>query len=442
MFKTFRNAFKIKDIRSRLLFTFIAMIIVRLGSQLPVPGINREFFSQQIGLQTSLGFFDTLTGGSFSQMSIFALNITPYITSSIIMQLLTIAIPKLEELQKDGEDGRKKILEYTRYVTVALALVESIAMAIGFGRSGYLDGGLTFSNVAIIVASLTAGSAFLMWLGERITEKGVGNGISIILLINIIAKLPSDMTMLFRQFVLGASNVMSGLLGAVVIVAVIVAVVVFVVLLQSAQRKIPVQYAKKMQGRKMVGGQSSHIPLKVNTAGVIPVIFAGSLMQFPIVVSSFFGVQPARANTWPKVLYLLDQNAWCDFSSFGEFKYTLGLLIYIALVIFFAYFYTSITFNPIEVSNNMKKQGGFIPGIRPGKPTTEYLTRVVNYIILVGAIALTIIAVIPIFFSGAFNAQISFGGTSLIIIVGVVLDSIKQIESQMLVRHYKGFLND
>jgi preprotein translocase subunit SecY len=375
-------------------------------------------------------------------MSIFALNITPYITSSIIMQLLTIAIPKLEELQKDGEDGRKKIAEYTRYVTVALALIESIAMAIGFGSSGLLDGGTTFTNVAIIVASLTAGSAFLMWLGERITEKGVGNGISVILLINIIARMPSDITNLYKKFIAAAPNVINGLLSTVVIVAVIVSVVAFIVLLQNAQRKIPVQYAKKVQGRKMVGGQSSHIPLKVNTAGVIPVIFAGSLLQFPIVISSFFGVTPARAHFWPKVLYLFNQNSWCNFTSLGEFKYTIGLLIYIVLVIFFAYFYTSITFNPIEVSNNMKKQGGFIPGIRPGKPTTEYLTRVLNYIIFIGAVGLTIIAVIPIFFSGAFGADVSFGGTSLIIIVGVVLDTIKQIESQMLVRHYKGFLND
>ncbi len=442
MLKTFRNAFKIKDIRSKLVYTFIALIIVRLGSQLPVPRIDREYFSQWMGTQTSLGFFDTLTGGSFTQMSIFALNITPYITSSIIMQLLTIAIPKLEELQKEGEDGRRKIAEFTRYVTVGLALIESIAMAIGFGRSGFLEGGATFTNVSIIVASLTAGSAFLMWLGERITEKGVGNGISIILLINIVARMPSDITSLYKKFVSGASNVINGLVAAVIIIAIIAAVVAFIVLLQNAQRKIPVQYAKKVQGRKMVGGQSSHIPLKVNTAGVIPVIFAGSLMQFPIVISSFFQVSPARAYFWPKVLYLLNQNTWCNFSSLGEFKYSIGLLIYIVMVIFFAYFYTSITFNPIEVSNNMKKQGGFIPGIRPGKPTTEYLTKVLNHIIFIGAVGLTIVAVIPIFFSGAFGADVSFGGTSLIIIVGVVLDTIKQIESQMLVRHYKGFLND
>lgn len=442
MFKTFRNAFKIKDIRSKLVYTFIALIIVRLGSQLPVPGIDREYFSQWIGQQTSLGFFDTLTGGSFTQMSIFALNITPYITSSIIMQLLTIAIPKLEELQKDGDDGRKKIAELTRYLTVGLALIESFAMAIGFGGSDILAGGITFTNVAIIVVSFTAGSAFLMWLGERITEKGVGNGISIILLINIVARMPSDMTSLYQTFIDGAQNVVGAILAAIFILAIIISMVVFIIILQNAQRKIPVQYAKKMQGRKMVGGQSSHIPLKVNTAGVIPVIFAGSLLQFPIVISSFFGVTPARAYIWPKVLYLLNQNAWCNFSSFGEFKYSIGLVFYVILLIFFAYFYTSITFNPIEVSNNMKKQGGFIPGIRPGKPTTEYLNKVLNNIIFIGAAGLAIVAVVPIFFSGAFGADVSFSGTSLIIVVGVVLETMKQIESQMLVRHYKGFLND
>lgn len=363
------------------------------------------------------------------------------------MQLLTIAIPKLEEMQKDGEDGRKKIAEYTRYVTVALAVIESVAMAIGFGNSGYLDGGLTFTGVVMVAVSLTAGSAFLMWLGERITEKGVGNGISIILLINIISRIPSDMSTLYKKFVDvdSSGNVVNSILAAAIILAVIVAMVVFIIFLQDGERKIPVQYAKKVQGRKMVGGQTSSIPLKVNTAGVIPVIFAGSLLQFPIIIASLFGTNPASgagASLGQKILKIMNQQAWCNFTSFGEFKYTLGLVIYIALLIFFAYFYTSITFNPIEISNNMKKQGGFIPGIRPGKPTTDYLTKVLNNIIFIGAISLTIVAVVPIFFSGAFDANVSFSGTSLIIIVGVVLETMKQIESQMLVRHYKGFLND
>ena len=442
MLQTLRNALKVKDIRSRLLYTFIAMIIVRLGCSLPVPGVDHNYFQAWMATQSGLGFLDTLTGGSFSQMSIFALNISPYINASIIMQLLTIAIPKLEEMQKDGETGRKKIAEISRYLTIGLAIIESIAMAIGFGNSGILEGGLTFTNVVVITASFTAGSAFLMWLGERITDKGIGNGISMILLINIVANLPTDFTNLFQKFVFGASTVVHGVIGCLIILAVVVGMVVLVVLLQGAERRISVQYAKKMQGRKLVGGQSTFIPIKVNTSGVIPVIFAMSLMQTPIIVSSFFGVQPARENIWPKILYLLSSNNWFNVGSFGEFKYTLGAVLYIALIIFFAYFYTSVTFNPMEVANNMKKQGGFIPGIRPGRPTTEYLTKVLNYIVFIGAVALIIVAILPIIFSGVFGANVSFGGTSIIIIVGVILETIKKIDSQLLVRQYKGFLND
>ena len=444
MIKTLRNALKVKEVRDRLLYTFLALIIVRIGCQLPVPGVNRDYFAAWFEQQTALSFFDAMTGGSFTQMSIFALNITPYITSSIIIQLLTIAIPRLEEMQKDGEDGRKKIAEYTRYLAVGLAVIESLAMAIGFGNQGLLEGGVTFTNVAVAVTSLTAGTAYLMWLGERITQKGLGNGTSVILLVNIASRIPSDIVNLYNQFIANAS-ILNKIIAAVVILVVIVGMVVFIILLQDGERRIPVQYAKKVQGRKMVGGQSSHIPLKVNTAGVVPVIFASSLMSFPIVIAQFFGVYPASgegANFGQKMLKILNQSAWCNFSSFGEFKYTLGLVLYIALVIFFAYFYTSVTFNPIEVSNNMKKQGGFIPGIRPGKPTTDYLTKVLNYIIFIGAVGLMIVAIIPIFFSGAFNASVSFAGTSLIIIVGVVLETMKKVESMMLVRHYKGFLND
>ena len=439
MFNTFRNAFKVKDIRTRLIYTFIALIVVRLGTLLPAPAIDQNLTKS---LFSNLGFFNSLTGGSFTRMSIFALSITPYISSSIIVQLLTIAIPKLEELQKEGEDGKKKMTALTRYITVGLAVIESGAMAIGFGNTGYLEGGLTFSNVVLVIASLTAGSAFLMWVGEKITQNGVGNGISIILLVNIVSTMPSDFINLYRTFIQGQS-VVKGILAALIILVVFVLTIVFVVVLSNAERKIPVQYAKKVQGRKMVGGQTSHIPLKVNTAGVIPVIFAGSLMSFPGVIASFWGVEPARAYFWPKVLKVLDQRSWLRiFDGWHEFKYSIGLLLYIAMIIFFAYFYTSITFNPIEVANNMKKQGGFIPGIRPGKPTTEYLTKVLNHIIFIGAIGLTIISIIPIFFSGAFGAYVSFGGTSVIIIVGVIIETIKQIESQLLVRHYKGFLND
>ena len=443
MLKKFRDALKVKDIRNKLIYTFFAIIIVRIGSQLPIPGVDRNYFSSWFNGQTQLSFFDAMTGGSFSTMSVFALSITPYITSSIIMQLLTIAIPSLEELQKDGEEGRKKINEWTRYIAVVLAIMESAAMAIGFGNKGYFENGnFGVTAVVISVVSLTAGSTFLMWLGERITEKGVGNGISIILLVNIISRIPQDLVSLYNQFVKGSVGAKA--VAVFVIAAIIIAMVVFIIILSDGERRISVQYAKKLQGRKMVGGQSSHIPLKVNTAGVIPVIFAGSLLSFPIVIASFFGVQPAsgEVHIFQKFLKVCNQDAWCNFSNIYELKYTLGLLVYIALIIFFAYFYTSVTFNPIEVSNNMKKQGGFIPGIRPGKPTTDYLTKVLNSIILIGAIGLTIVAVIPIFFSGAFNASVSFSGTSLIIIVGVVLETMKQIDSQMLVRHYKGFLGE
>ncbi|MBQ8799617.1 MAG: preprotein translocase subunit SecY [Lachnospiraceae bacterium] len=441
MFDTVKNAFKVKDIRNKLLYTLLCLLIVRIGCAFPVPGIDRDYFQLWLAEKEGLGFLDTLTGGSFSQMSIFALNISPYITSSIVVQLLTIVFPKLEELQKDGETGKKKIAELSRYLTIVLAVIESIALIIGFGNSGILEGGLKFWNATVITVSFTAGSAFLMWLGERITEKGVGNGISMILLVNIVASLPNDFSNLVKKFVINPEAVVNKVLGVVGIAAVAIVLVVLVILLQDAQRKIPVQYAKKVQGRKMVGGQGSFIPLKVNTAGVIPVIFASSLMTTPVIFMSFLGVSPARAHFWPKVAYLLTSDNWFNFKD-GEFKYTLGALIYVALLLIFAYFYTSITFNPMEVANNMKKQGGFIPGIRPGRPTTEYLSKVLNYIVLIGAVALTIISLIPMIFSGAFQAKVSFGGTSIIIIAGVILETIKQIDSQLLVRQYKGFLND
>ena len=443
MFKNLIDALKVPEIRKRLLFTLFCVIIVRLGCLIPVPVINQQVFKQWLETyQLSLGFLDTLTGGSFSEMSIFALNISPYINASIIMQLLTIAIPKLEEMQKDGEDGRQKINTISRYLTIVLALIEATAMAISFGNSGYfVSGELTFREVAIMALAFTAGTAFLMWLGERITERGVGNGISIILLINIVARLPQDISTLVTRFVTGASSVIMGIVGAIVILVIIVGMVVLIVLLQDAERRIPVQYAKKIQGRKMVGGQASSIPLKVNTSGVIPVIFAMSLLQFPIIFSSFFGVTPSRTQgVWPKILYLFSQNKWFNTAE-GEFIYTLGVVIYIALIIFFAYFYTAVTFNPIEIANNLKKQSGFIPGIRPGKPTSDYLTEVLNRIIFIGAIALAVVAVIPIFFTGIFQVSVSFAATSIIIVVGVILETMKQIESMMAVRHYTGFLD-
>jgi preprotein translocase subunit SecY len=437
MLKTLINAFKIKEIRKKLLFTFAMLVVIRFGSQLPVPGVDRTYFANWFSQQTgdAFNFFDAFTGGSFLNMSVLALNITPYITSSIIMQLLTIAIPKLEEMQRDGADGRKKIASITRYVTVGLALIESGAMAIGFGRQGLLE---TYNviNVITVITALTAGSAFLMWIGERITENGVGNGISIVLTINILSRMPQDISSLFEKFVIGKS-IAKGVVAAIIIIGIMILMVVLVIILNDGVRKIPVQYAKKIQGRKMVGGQTTNIPLKVNTSGVIPVIFASSLLQLPTIICSLFSV--SSTGVWAEILKGLNSNYWCNPDNM---IYSIGLVVYIVLVIFFAYFYTSITFNPLEISENMKKQGGFVPGIRPGKPTSDYLTKVLNRIVFIGAVGLTIVCVLPYFFNGIFGASVSFGGTSLIIIVSVVLETVKQIESQMLVRNYKGFLND
>ena len=440
MLNSIQKAFKVKEVRERLLYTFMMLIVIRIGSCLPIPGVDASFLKEFFtNLQNSgMGFVNAITGGSFSNMSLFALSITPYITSSIIMQLMTIAIPKLEEMQKEGEDGRKKIAEYTRYLTVALALFQSSAMAIGFGKQGLLyEDAQNVWGYMTVIAAMTAGSALLMWIGERITEKGVGNGISIVLLINIVSSLPQDVLMLYERFMAGKS-VAVATVAAIIVLAVVVATVVFVLVLNGAERRIPVQYSKKMQGRRMIGGQSSHIPLKVNTAGVIPVIFASSIMSMPVMIAQFFNVDYSTFGG--KILMALSSANWFR----PEMPvYSVGLLIYIVLVVLFAYFYTSITFNPLEVANNMKKSGGFIPGVRPGKPTSDFLNNILNYIVFIGATGLVIVCIVPIIASGLFNVgSLSFGGTSLIIIAGVILETIKAVDSIMLVRNYKGFLND
>ena len=437
MFETLKSVFKVKEMRRKLLYLIWMIFVIRIGSQLPVPGVDSDFFKQWFESNTgdAFNFFDAFTGGSFTQMSIFALNITPYITSSIIIQLLTIAIPALEEMQRDGEEGRKKLTAITRYVTVGLALFESVAMAIGFGRQGMIPN-MSFLKGIVVVASLTAGSAMLMWLGERITEKGIGNGISIVLTINIVSRIPSDMSLLYENFVKG-KTIAKGMLAACIIAVIILFVVVLVLILNGAERRIPVQYSRKMVGRKMMGGQSTNIPLKVNTAGVIPVIFASSIMSFPSIIAQFAG-KGNGTGIGSEILRGLSSNNWCNPS---QIQYSWGLIVYVVLCVFFAYFYTSITFNPLEVADNIKKQGGFIPGIRPGKPTSDYLTKILNYIIFIGAVGLVIVAVIPLFFNRVFGANVSFGGTSIIIIVGVILETVKQVESQLLVRNYKGFLN-
>ena len=356
MFETLKNVFRVKEMRRKLLYVLWMILVIRVGSQLPVPGVDSDFFKQwfESNAGDAFNLFDAFTGGSFTEMSIFALNITPYITSSIIMQLLTIAIPALEEMHRDGEEGRKKITAITRYVTVGLALFQSVAMSIGFGRQGLIPDMTVFKAIVVVVC-LTAGSAMLMWIGERITEKGIGNGISIVLTVNIVSRIPSDMLLLYENFVQG-KTIAKGLLAGVIIIAIILLVVVFVLILNGAERRIPVQYSKKMVGRKLMGGQSTNIPLKVNTAGVIPIIFASSIMSFPGIIAQFAGAANG-SGIGSEIIRGLSQNNWCNPS---QIHYSWGLLLYIVLCVFFAYFYTSITFNPLEVSDNIKKQGGFI----------------------------------------------------------------------------------
>lgn len=439
MLETLKKALKVKEIRKRLLYTFVMLIVVRLGCQIAIPFVNADMVAEVTSpfKEGGFSFLSAITGGSLENMSIFALNITPYITASIIMQLLTIAIPKLDELQKDGEEGRKKIAEITRYLTVALALIESTAMIIGFANQGIFNtDSISYGSMSSLrkwgvvltgIIAMTAGSAVLMWIGEQITEKGVGNGISIVLTINIISGMPSDISNLFTTFVTGeGKSIGMRILSALIIIGVIVGIVVLVVILQAATRNIAVQMSQKVQGRRQVGGQQSNIPLKVNTAGVIPIIFASSLLQFPVVIASFFGKQPEWVN-------YLTQSHWCKPS---QLKYSIGFVVYLLLVLFFAYFYTSITFNPREVAKNLNDRGGFIPGIRSGKPTVEYLTKILNYIIFIGAVGLIIVAVIPILASGLTGANVGFGGTSIIIIVGVILETLQTIKSMIAERSY------
>lgn len=437
MFETLRNALKVKDIRKRLLFTLVVLVICRLGSQLPIPGIDTDTISQYLNslLGDSFNLLNSFTGGSFESMSLFALNVTPYITASIIIQLLTIAIPALEELYRDGEDGRKKINNITRFVTLALSVLESAGLAIGFGKQGLLSNYGPLIVIEMIVC-LTAGSVFVMWLGEQITDKGVGNGVSIILLCNIVSRMPSDLFNLYQKFMEG-KQISNVIIAGVIIFLVILGTIIFTIVLNDAERRIPVQYSRKIQGGSQLGGLGSTLPVKVNTANVMPIIFSSSLLQFPLVIKQLVGANPK--GTAGFIFNALNQSNWCNPD---HWNWSIGLIIYLLLNVVFAYFYTSITFNPLEISNNMKKQGGYIPGVRPGKATVDYLNSILTYIIFIGAIGLCIVAVIPIFFNGFFGANVSFGGTSIIIIAGVVLETMKQIESQTLVRQYTGFLTE
>ena len=431
MFKGIKQIFSArnKDVKNKILFTLLILFIYKLGTTVRVPGT--ENITQDLGF---LELLNVMGGGSLKNFSIFALGVTPYISASIIVQLLQMdIIPYFSNLAKEGYSGRTKLNKITRYLGIALAFLQGLVMSFSFlGESAT---SLDYLRVTLI---LTAGTCFLLWLGDQITRKGVGNGISIVLTINIISRIPEDLSTLWSQFIASAANIPKAIVAGLIIVAIIAAMVVFVVLLQDAQRKIPVQYSSKIRGNKQMGGQQTCIPLKVNTSGVIPVIFAQSLMQTPVIIASFLGKGNGNG-IGSKILKGLSQSNWCDPK---EPVYSIGLIVYIVLIIAFAYFYTNITFNPLEIANNMKRSGGFIPGIRPGKPTSDYLNQILNYIVFIGAIGLAFIAFVPIFFNGVFNADVSFGGTSIIIIVGVVIETLKQIESQMRVRYYKGFLDD
>ncbi|WP_129724349.1 preprotein translocase subunit SecY [Xylanivirga thermophila] len=419
MFDTLKNAWRIKDIRQKIIFTIVMLFIYRVGTYVPIPGVDSSYIQAIVEKGGLLGFFDMITGGAFANYTIFAMGITPYINSSIIMQLLTVAIPKLEELAKEGEDGRKKIAQYTRYVTIILAFIQSLGITYGLARGAIVGG--TFFSYFLVALTLTAGTAFLMWMGEQITDKGIGNGISLLIFASIVSRLPVAIaTTIQRTFVAKVQSVWS--LPLIIVFAVLL--IAGVIYVDLGERRIPVQYSKRVVGRKVYGGQSTHIPMKVNASGVLPIIFAISILSFP------------------QTIALLVPNSgfanWVG-SHFNQGS-ALYAIIYGLLIIFFTYFYTQITFNPVEIANNLKQYGGFVMGIRPGKPTAEYLSRISNRITFVGSLFLTAIAIIPIIASAVAKIPMYFGGTAILILVGVAMETSRELESQMLMRHYKGFL--
>ena len=429
MLKTLQNAWKIPDLRKKMLYTILMLIIFRLGSFIPVPGINGEMIKEMMGgfNEGIQGLINNFSGGALERASIFAMSITPYINASIILQLLTVAIPALEKLSKEGEEGRKKIASYTRYITVILAFVQ--ATGLYFSLQGAMASTGVFAYF-IVTFTFTAGTAFLMWLGEQITDKGIGNGISMLIVIGIVSRGPAMIQSMKAMVVQGGGVNIQSVAAIIAILVIAIVAVAFVVLMNEAERKIPVQYAKRVVGRKAYGGQSTHIPLKVIMAGVMPIIFAVSIMSFPQTISMFVHGQNAPTEgAWAFVLKIFSQT------------HPFYMICYFLLILFFTYFYTAIQFNPIEVANNMKRNGGFIPGIRPGKPTSDYIAKVLSKVNLIGAIFLAIIAIFPLILAFIPSMSgISIGGTSLLIVVGVALETVKQLESQMLMRHYKGFL--
>ncbi|MDO4868772.1 MAG: preprotein translocase subunit SecY [Bacillota bacterium] len=424
MLRTVAKAWNIPDLRKKIIFTLCMLLIFRIGAQIPVPGMDRTVLEQTFDSDTGLfALFNLFSGGAFSNFTIFALSITPYITASIILQLLTIAIPALERLSREGTEGRKKIAQYTRYLTVGLAVVQAIGVTIGLFRQALIS--TDVFSIIVIVMVLTAGTAFLMWLGEQINENGIGNGISLIIFAGIIARLPSAIQEIWGKLQDGTMSIVT----LIVFVLFCIVVIVGIIEVQQGQRRIPVQYAKRVVGRKMYGGQATHIPLKVNQAGVIPVIFAMAFLQFPLTVTYFMNAQGDAAQWIEKWLSPTGSPGVWVYAAFNA-----------VLIIFFTYFYTSVTFNPLEVAQNMKANGGFIPGIRPGKATVEYLNRVMTRITFVGAIFLAAVAILPTIVSEMGGLSFHFGGTSLLIAVGVALDTMKQLENQMVMRNYSGFL--
>lgn len=423
LLKTLSQAWKVEELRKKILFTLMMLVVYRIGSNIPVPGINRAYLSQMFSGETGLlDLFDLFSGGSFSNFTIFALSITPYVTASIIVQLLTIVLPYFERLSKEGNEGHKKMATITRYMTVVLGLIQAIGLTVGLFKNAVVDKS-AFASITIIMV-LTAGTVFLMWLGEQINEYGIGNGISLIIFAGIVDRFPTFVRNTYAQVSEGAIS------GVAVLTLLIVSImlVMVIILFEQGVRKIPVQYAKRVVGRKMYGGQSTHIPMKVNQAGVIPIIFSLSLLQFPLIVT-----------------YFAPKSAYADFvnkymSPSGDPGLWIYVVLNVVLTMFFTYFYTAITFNPTEVAENMRQSGGFVPGIRPGTATVEYLSRVMSRLCFSGGLFLAAVSVIPTIVSNFTPFEMTFGGTSLLIAVGVATDTVKQIQNQMLMRNYQGFL--
>ena len=418
MLDSFRDTFRLPDLKRRILFTLAALFVYRLGAHVPTPGVDAAALGRLFDQGSILGFLDLFAGGALSRFSIFALGVTPYINSSIVMQLLAVVVPSIEKLQKEGEEGRKKIVEWTRYGTIIFAFIQAVGMTGWLRGLGIYTG--SFMDIILVSLTLTTGAVAVMWLGEIMSDHGIGNGISLLIFAGIVVRIPEAVVRTFSLVRLGEMNALVLLLA----IAVMLAVVAGCVMLQEGQRRLPVQYAKRMVGNKMYGGQSSFIPLRVNTAGVIPIIFASSVLLFPYTVAGLFQNSAARA-----VQQAMSPNS------------PIYMVLYVIMIIFFSYFYTAVVFKPEDISNNMKKNGGFILGIRPGKPTTDYIEKVMGRITLGGAVALAIIAVVPTMMTGIMNINtFYFGGTAVIIVVGVALDTVHQIEGQLLMRHYEGIL--